>query len=382
MSKLVFGVIGTSKKENELRMPIHPEHINRIPEQIRRRLIFEEGYGKPFDITDNEIASQTGGIATRRELLSDLGKVIISKPILTDFQELREGGTLWGWCHCVQQKDITQVAIDRKLTLIAFEEMFAWKHDRHVGRHTFHMNNEFAGYCAVLHALQLKGISGHYGNQRKALIFSFGAVSHGAMYALKAHGFKEITICTQRPSQEVREGALDCNFLSFRKGIEGEPRMIVVDHKGIKKPLLDLISEADIIVNGIFQDTEKPVNFITEEEISHLKPGSLIIDISCDENMGFPFAKPTTFDEPMFKIGSVDYYAVDHTPSYLWESATRLISEALVNFLPIVLAGRESRLKNKTIRRAVEIDSGVVQKSKILSFQKRKKQYPHKIISV
>ncbi len=34
MSKLVFGVIGTSKKENKLRMPIHPEHINRIPGSI------------------------------------------------------------------------------------------------------------------------------------------------------------------------------------------------------------------------------------------------------------------------------------------------------------------------------------------------------------
>jgi hypothetical protein len=44
-----------------------------------------------------------------------------------------------------------------------------------VGRHTFYKNSEMAGYCAVIHALQLKGIDGHYGNQRKALIFSFGA---------------------------------------------------------------------------------------------------------------------------------------------------------------------------------------------------------------
>ena len=30
-----------------------------------------------------------------------------------------------------------------------------------------------AGYSAVIHALQLKGIDGHYGNQRKVIIFSF-----------------------------------------------------------------------------------------------------------------------------------------------------------------------------------------------------------------
>ncbi|MCF6181443.1 MAG: hypothetical protein L3J60_05355 [Lutibacter sp.] len=58
-----------------------------------------------------------------------------------------------------------------------------------------------AGYCAVIHALQLKGVDGHYGNQRKVIIFGFGAVSRGAIYALKAHGFTDITICIQRPDQ-------------------------------------------------------------------------------------------------------------------------------------------------------------------------------------
>ena len=65
MSKLTFGVIGTSKKENERRVPIHPEHLLRIPEHVRRQLIFEEGYGASFGIADSEIAAQTGDIATR-----------------------------------------------------------------------------------------------------------------------------------------------------------------------------------------------------------------------------------------------------------------------------------------------------------------------------
>jgi alanine dehydrogenase len=93
--------------------------------------------------------------------------------------------------------------------------------------------------------------------------------------------------------------------------------------------------------------------------------------------MGFPFAKPTTFAEPMFKVGTVDYYAVDHTPSYLWESASRSISAALVVHLPSVLAGREGWLANETIRRAIVIDEGVVLNESVLSFQGREAQYPH-----
>jgi len=55
MTLLTMGVIGTSKKEDERRVPLHPEHLNRLPEHIRRQLIFEKGYGVPFNIDDEEI---------------------------------------------------------------------------------------------------------------------------------------------------------------------------------------------------------------------------------------------------------------------------------------------------------------------------------------
>jgi len=382
MSELTFGVIGTSKMENEQRVPIHPNHLLRLPEQLRKRLIFEQGYGEPFDTSDAEIAAITGGIATRHELLADIGAVIMSKPMETDLHELKEGGTLWGYVHCAQQRDVTQTAIDRKLTLIAFEDMYVWGPTGNFGRHTFYKNNEMAGYCAVLHAVQLKGIDGHYGNQRKTIIFSFGAVSRGAIYALKAHGFRDITICIQRPDHEVREEVLDCHYVTMRAGGEGEPRMLVVEHDGTTRPLCNLISEADIIINGSYQDPNHPLNFVTEDEKDCLKAGSLIIDVSCDEGMGFYFAKPTTFDAPIFKVGAVDYYAVDHTPSYLWESASRSISAALLVHLPSVLAGRQGWLANETIRQAINIDNGVIQKPDILSFQHRSSDYPHAFVQM
>lgn len=375
LSKL--GVIGTSKKEDERRVPIHPEHLNRLPENIRRKLIFEKGYGKPFNVEDEEIARQTGGMATRSEILSDLGSAIIAKPVLSDLEELKVGGILWGYPHCAQQMQITQTAIDRKLTLIAFEDMFVWSPSGKIGRHTFYKNNEIAGYSAVIHALQLRGIDGHYGNQRKAIIFSFGAVSRGAIYALKAHGFRDITIIVQRPDHEVREEILDVNYVRIKKGLANEPRLKIVEHDGSERALLDLISESEIIINGTFQDTDNPVNFVDEEEKTSLKPGTLIIDVSCDEGMGFYFAKPTTFKKPMFSVDQIDYYAVDHTPSYFWESASRSISAALIVHLESVIAGPSNWNENATIKNAINIDEGVVVKDAILRFQNRESDYPH-----
>jgi alanine dehydrogenase len=202
-------------------------------------------------------------------------------------------------------------------------------------------------------------------------------VSRGAIYALKARGFRDITICIQRPEHEVREEILDCHYVRIRAGDEGEARLVVVEHDGSERPLSDLISQSDIIVNGTFQETDHPILFVTEEEESCLKPGCLIIDVSCDEGMGFFFAKPTTFKNPMFRTGMVDYYAVDHTPSYLWESASRSISAALIVHVPTVIDGRESWQHSETIRQAVNIDAGVIQKPAILSFQKRQPHYPY-----
>ena len=70
---------------------------------------------------------------------------------------------------------------------------------------------------------------------------------------------------------------------------------------------------------NLVQDTDAPTMFINENEVGRLKENSLIIDVSCDEGMGFFGAKPTTFENPMFRIGHAHYYAVDHTPSYLWK---------------------------------------------------------------
>ncbi len=374
---LKLGVVGTSIKENERRVGIHPKHFGRIPDAVRRQMVFEEGYGAPFGMSDATLGAAAGGTASRATLLSEMDAVLLPKPVPEDFRQLREGGILWGWPHCVQQREHTQAAIDRKLTLIAFEEMFVWGPDGHRGLHTFYKNNEMAGYCAVLHALRLMGTDGHYGEPAKTVILSFGAVSRGAIYALKARGYRDITICVQRPDHLVREEVLGCHYVRMRPGQDGEPRMVAVEHDGSSRPLLDLIGEADILVNGIFQDPNRPLMFVTDDEVSDLKPGCVIIDVSCDEGMGFPFAKPTTFEDPMFWVGPVAYYAVDHTPTYLWRSASWEISAAIMPYLPKVLAGRDAWLTNETLRRAVEIDRGVIQNQKILRFQKRRPEYPH-----
>jgi alanine dehydrogenase len=94
--------------------------------------------------------------------------------------------------------------------------------------------------------------------------------------------------------------------------------------------------------------------------------------------MGFSWARPTTFTDPTFVVGDkVVYYAVDHSPSYLWNSATWENSGALLPFLRTVLGGSGAWDADPTIRRAIEIRDGVIQNPAILSFQNRAPEHPH-----
>jgi alanine dehydrogenase len=94
--------------------------------------------------------------------------------------------------------------------------------------------------------------------------------------------------------------------------------------------------------------------------------------------MGFEWARPTTFADPMFTVGDgAHYYAVDHSPSLLWDAATWEISEALLPYLPVVMSGPHGWDGDDTITRSIEIRDGVVQNPRILSFQGRTGEYPH-----
>ncbi len=375
MALLTVGVFGSSRKEQEKRVPIHPSHLDRIDEPVRRQLIFEQGYGVPFGVSDDQIAAVSGGIASRVDLFERCEIALLAKPLKEDFLAMSGGAIHWGWPHCVQQLDITQVAIERKQTLIAWEAMHTWSRDGQWQNHIFRKNNELAGYAGVLHAMNLVGIDGNYGRPLKAVVISFGSVSQGAIRALQARGVRDIAVFTERNYRFGADEIAGVHYCQFDKNENGDLRSL---HPGHSPHLFaEELVDADIIVNGILQDTDQPIMFLSDGQTDRLKPGCLIVDVSCDEGMGFPFAKPTSFKQPMFDVGSVHYYAVDHTPSYLWNSATWEISKVLIPYLPIVMQGPESWKKNETIRRAIEIQDGVIQNEKILSFQKRQENYPH-----
>jgi len=254
--------------------------------------------------------------------------------------------------------------------------MFTWSRTDEKNMHIFYKNNEMAGYAGVDHALSLIGTTGYYGKSLKAVVFSFGSVSRGALYALQGQGFRDITVYTGRSPTEVKDQLPGISFKQVKEDDSGN--LLVVESDSHARPIAEALSDVQIIVNGTLQDTAHPKMFVPAHDADKLMKGALIIDISCDEGMGFWCAKPTSFEHPMFEVAGKFYYAVDHSPSFYWNSASWEISKALLPFLPEVMGGANTWEKNKTISKSIEIRNGVIQNTKILSFQNREKEYPHK----
>ncbi len=374
---LTLGILSSSRKPDERRLALHPRHLERIAPELRDRMILEQGYGERFGYSDAQLAPLVGRMASRGQLVAEADVVLLPKPQPQDLAELRDGQILWGWPHCVQDRAITQLAIDKKLTLIAFEAMNHWASDGGFGLHVFHKNNELAGYCSVIHSLALTGSTGDYGRRLSAVVIGFGATARGAVTALNAHGIHDVQVLTNRGVAAVGSPIHSVRITQFDHDSKAPFLSQVITERG-RVPLAPFLAESDIVVNCTLQDPNNPLTYLQTEDLAAFSPGSLIVDVSCDEGMGFSWAKTTTFAEPMFTVGdNIDYYAVDHSPSYLWNSSSWEISEALLPFLETVMSGPAAWQDSETISRAIEIRDGVVLNKGVLEFQGREAEHPH-----
>ena len=377
MDQLSLGVLATSSKENEFRRPIHPQHFDRIDADLRARMVLERGYGDLYGVSDEHLATKVAGIRSREEIVAISDVVLLPKPTLDDVASLRDGQVLWGWPHAVQDPQLTQICIDKRLTLIAWEAMNHWTPSGGFLVHVFHMNNELAGYCSVMHALTLLGSTGHYGRHLTAVVIGFGNTARGAVTALHALGVHDVTVLTMRDPTAVAS-PVPSVVLDHLDRTEADPSRTTVQTETGQVSTAAFLARHDIVVNCVLQDTDAPLMFVSDEELAEFAPGSLLVDVSCDAGMGFACARPTSFEEPMLTVGDgVSYYGVDHSPTYLWNSATWGISEALIPYLRPVMAGPPAWDMDRTISEAIEIRDGVVQNPKILSFHGRSPEYPH-----
>lgn len=262
--------------DDEYRLPIHPDHFQRLDSELAASIFLEAGYGEKFEVPDNELAPHVGGIMSRAELIERCDVLLSPKMQPVDLEEMREGQIVWGWPHCVQDVEIAQFAIDKKLTLIAFEAMQHWNSDGSFGLHVFHQNNEIAGYASVIHSLECLGVTGSYGRRLSATVIGFGSTARGAVTALNAHGVDDVRVLTMRSPSAVAAPIPSAEIMQLEQTDAGKSVTLPDDRKADLAPFL---AESDIVVNCTLQNPERPVIYLNDGDLAAFRPG--IADRRC-----------------------------------------------------------------------------------------------------
>ena len=179
-----------SYKENEFRRAIVPEDVKLVSHASK--LLIERGYGDVLGFCDDDYIKAGAMVVDRTTAMA---ADVICDPKIGDadyLSSLNPGQTIFGWIHAVQNRDITDSIINRKLTAIAWEDMFE------EGRHTFFRNNEIAGEAAIMHSFQCHGL---FPRDAKVAILGRGNVAQGAMRALSMLG-ADVT-CYSRSTEKL-----------------------------------------------------------------------------------------------------------------------------------------------------------------------------------
>ena len=320
MNKIGFLI---STKQNEKRRAILPEQLSNI--KNIDHLYFEKGYGLELGYLDEDYIKEGAHILEKKDILKlDVlcDPKIGSSNYLT---ELKNNQIIFGYVHAVQNKNVTDLLIQKKITAIAWEDM------DQSGRHLFWRNNELAGEAAIMHAFT------HYGKLPyacKAAIIGRGNTSRGAFRILASLGAD-----------------------------------IVVYNRKTQKLLRDEVGLYDVIVNCVLWDTSRTDHIIYKSDLKRMKKNAMIVDVSCDLNGAIETTIPTSIEDPVYLVDGVLHYAVDHTPSILKETSTKVFGDVVATYIDFIIDGTFKN--NKTLKDAIIIESGKVIDQRINVFQKR-----------
>ena len=312
-----------SHKNNEERRALMPEDIANI--RNKGALVFETGYGAAFGCDDSEYVHAGAVIASREDVLKCEILVDVKLGDADYLHEIEDGKILVGWAHATQQVDFTSAVMNAGHTVVAWEEIFEG------GRYIFYRNREIAGEAAIIHGFRY---SKKMPYDATVCILGNGGTAKGCLRVLHGLGAKRVDIFPRKLENLFKE----------------------------------TMFEYDVVVNCVMWDTTRTDRIIYKEDLKKFKPGTLIIDVSCDPYLEIETSHPTTIDEPVYEVDGVIHYAVDNTPAMYSSTVTKILSAAFEKYVDEIIEGKYS----KPLENAVVLRNGSIVHEGIRLFREKR----------
>jgi alanine dehydrogenase len=120
--------------------------------------------------------------------------------------------------------------------------------------------------------------------------------------------------------------------------------------------------DADIIIGAVLVVGAKAPKLVSDELVSRMKPGSVLVDISVDQGGCFESSHPTTHSNPTFKVYDTLFYCVANMPGAVPHSSTYALANATLPYgLELAARGwREAARTDPALARGVNVVEGTV----------------------
>jgi alanine dehydrogenase len=311
-------------KNHEYRVAITPAGVH---EFIRagHEVFVEAGAGLGSSITDDEFAKAGARIlGTADDVWGTADLVLkVKEPVEEEYHRMREGQVLFTYLHLAASKECTDALIDRKVTGIAYETVempdrslpllapmseVAGRLAPQVG--AYHLQRQGGG-----RGILMGGVSGVYAAKTVVL----GAGVSGMNAAAIALGLQAEVLLLDKNVHKLRQA--DAIY-------RGHLQTVASNAYEIEKAVLD----ADLVIGAVLVPGAKAPTLISNELVSRMKPGSVLVDISVDQGGCFEDSRPTTHADPVYQVHNSLFYCVANMPGAVPHTSTYALTNVTIPY--------------------------------------------------
>jgi alanine dehydrogenase len=311
-------------KNHEYRVAITPAGVHELVSHGHEVFIEKDaGVGSSIPDADYQGAgAQTLGTADDVWATGDL-ILKVKEPVEQEYGRMRAGQTLFTYLHLAADKRLTEELVARKVTGIAYETVelpdrslpllapmseVAGRLAPQVGAHTL-MRAE--GGRGIL----MGGVSGVYA----AKVVVIGAGVSGMNAAAIALGMQAEVLLLDRNIQRLRE---------VDRIYQGHMQTVASNTYEIERACLD----ADLVIGAVLVPGAKAPKLVTNELVSRMRTGSVLVDISIDQGGCFEDSRPTTHADPTYKVHNSVFYCVANMPGAVPHTSTYALTNVTLPY--------------------------------------------------
>jgi alanine dehydrogenase len=93
--------------------------------------------------------------------------------------------------------------------------------------------------------------------------------------------------------------------------------------------------DADLVIGAVLVPGARAPKLVSNELVSRMRPGSVLVDIAIDQGGCFEDSHPTTHAEPTFRVHESEFYCVANMPGAVPRTSTYALTSVT---MPYILA--------------------------------------------